>query len=338
MNCANEITAKKEEKKETNFETREYKDINTELDNILNNSSFPQELFNIKKNTNQKNELNLEKNKIHENYQNELKNEEKDYCNRRLSLKKLIDDDSLHKFFNYCPQNFKHINSKAFYQNFTYGHCFIDSYKEEYESIFQLIKAKKIEEFNLLKNTKINMIFGVEPSSLFKDLKKSQKKEKESKINKFFNYIDHLDIFRLKNLNNPCLNERFIKENEMNNFVNKKTVATEEKKIYESSSSLNSMNPKNQIQFKIDKIDNISKPTSPIQNTNVLIKPIFYQPHTNVPDIIQNNKINNEQVRMEHIICKIKKEKKKIIKKCHKKLKKRKNEEKDRKNYGGKSE
>ena len=82
MNCANEITAEKEEKKETNFETREYKDINTELDNILNNSSFPQELFNIKKNTNQKNELNLEKNKIHENYQNELKNEEKDYCNR----------------------------------------------------------------------------------------------------------------------------------------------------------------------------------------------------------------------------------------------------------------
>ena len=220
MNFLNENTAKKEINNKIGKKDNLFSDINQKLDFIINNPIFPLKKDdkndnNNKFNTSQTtNNLNIKqiKEEFHpkiNNQNNEILNIQKEKSIKRLDILKLINDDSLSKFFLF---NLKNGNS-----NNIYNEDFNDIFNED-ESLFYLYNNDKeksqfinIEEIKELKNNNIHLIFGEQPCDIYFKLKSIKKKEKEKEKNiiSLAQYFKNLNKFTFK----ECTNA--LKENMM---------------------------------------------------------------------------------------------------------------------------
>lgn len=273
MNFTNENIGKNEIKEANNkFGKKEniFNDINQKLDFIINNSVFlpkkdDKNDCNNKFNNNQTiNNLNIKQ--IKEEYQpkikdqnNEISNIQKEKNIKRLDILKLINDDSLSKFFLF--------NLKS--PDIIYNENFNDTFNEN-ESLFYLYNNDKeksqfinIEEIKELKNNDINLIFGEEPCDIYFKLKSIKKKEKQKDKNIMLlaQYLNNLNKFTFKECSNA------LKENMMNIYYSDDTSICQ-----------------NEIKNKDDDfyIQNINS------NNNVLKEPIII----NKQNLIENKKLN----------------------------------------------
>ena len=221
MNFLNESTAKKEINNKIGKKENLFSDINQKLDFIINNSIFPQKKDDKNDNNNKSNICqtfnNLNVKQIEEEFQpkannqnNEISNIQKEKNLKRLDILKLINDDSLSKFFLF---NLKNGNS-----NIIYNEDFNDIFNES-ESLFYLYNNNKeksklinFEEIKELKNNDINLIFGDQPCDIYFKLKsiKKREKEKEKNIISLAHYFNNLNKFTFKECSNA------LKENMMN--------------------------------------------------------------------------------------------------------------------------
>ena len=221
MNFLNESTAKKEINNKIGKKDNLFSDINQKLDFIINNSIFPQKKDDKNDNNNKSNICqtfnNLNIKQIEEEFQpkannqnNEISNIQKEKSLKRLDILKLINDDSLSKFFLF---NLKNGNS-----NIIYNEDFNDIFNES-ESLFYLYNNNKeksklinFEEIKELKNNDINLIFGDQPCDIYFKLKsiKKREKEKEKNIISLAHYFNNLNKFTFKECSNA------LKENMMN--------------------------------------------------------------------------------------------------------------------------
>jgi len=221
MNFLNESTAKKEINNKIGKKENLFSDINQKLDFIINNSIFPQKKDDKNDNNNKSNICqtfnNLNIKRIEEEFQpkannqnNEISNIQKEKNLKRLDILKLINDDSLSKFFLF---NLKNGNS-----NIIYNEDFNDIFNES-ESLFYLYNNNKeksklinFEEIKELKNNDINLIFGDQPCDIYFKLKsiKKREKEKEKNIISLAHYFNNLNKFTFKECSNA------LKENMMN--------------------------------------------------------------------------------------------------------------------------
>ena len=221
MNFLNESTAKKEINNKIGKKENLFSDINQKLDFIINNSIFPQKKDDKNDNNNKSNICqtfnNLNIKQIEEEFQpkannqnNEISNIQKEKNLKRLDILKLINDDSLSKFFLF---NLKNGNS-----NIIYNEDFNDIFNES-ESLFYLYNNNKeksklinFEEIKELKNNDINLIFGDQPCDIYFKLKsiKKREKEKEKNIISLAHYFNNLNKFTFKECSNA------LKENMMN--------------------------------------------------------------------------------------------------------------------------
>ena len=269
MNFPNENTAKKEINNKIGKKENLFSDINQKLDFIINNSIFPSKKDdktdnNNKFNTSQTtNNLNIEL--IKEEFQPEINNQNNEILNyqkeksiKRLDILKLINDDSLSKYFLF---NLKKGNS-----NIIYNEDFNDIFNEN-ESLFYLYNNDKekshfinIEEIKELKNNDINLIFGEQPCEIYFKLKsiKKKEKEKEKSIISLAQYFNNLNKFTFKECSNT------LKENMINIYYGDDT----------------SKNDNYYIQNTISKNNN--------NNNNVLKEPIL----VNNQNFIEKDKLN----------------------------------------------
>jgi len=220
MNFLNENTAKKEINNKIGKKENLFSDINQKLDFIINNSIFPQKKDDKNDNNNKSNTCqtsnNLNIKQIEEEFQpkinnqnNEISNIQKEKSLKRLDILKLINDDSLSKFFLF---NLKNGNS-----NIIYNEDFNDIFNES-ESLFYLYNNDKeksqfinLKEIKELKNNDINLIFGEQPYDIYFKLKsiKKKEKEKEKNIMSLAQYFNNLNKFTFKECSNA------LKENMM---------------------------------------------------------------------------------------------------------------------------
>ena len=220
MNFLNENTAKKEINNKIGKKENLFSDINQKLDFIINNSIFPQKKDDKNDNNNKSNTCqtsnNLNVKQIEEEFQpkinnqnNEISNIQKEKSLKRLDILKLINDDSLSKFFLF---NLKNGNS-----NIIYNEDFNDIFNES-ESLFYLYNNDKeksqfinLKEIKELKNNDINLIFGEQPYDIYFKLKsiKKKEKEKEKNIMSLAQYFNNLNKFTFKECSNA------LKENMM---------------------------------------------------------------------------------------------------------------------------
>ena len=270
MKITNENTAKKEINNKIGKKENLFSDINQKLDFIINNSIFPPKKDDKNDNTNKfniiqtTNDLNIKQ--IKEEFQpkinnqnNESSNIQKEKSIKRLDILRLINDDSLSKFFLF---NLKNGNS-----NIIYNENFNDIFNEN-ESLFYLYNNDKeksqfinIEEVRELKNNDINLIFGEQPCDIYFKLKSIKKKEKEKNIMSLAQYLNNLNKFTFKECSNT------LKENMMD--------------IYYGDDNSISQN-----EFK-NKNDNYYNQNSNI-NSNVLKEPVII----NQQNFIEKNKLN----------------------------------------------
>ena len=272
MNFLNENTAKKEINNKIEKKENLFSDINQKLDFIINNSIFPSKKDEKNDNNNKfttsqtSNNLNIKL--IKEEFQpkinnqnNEISNIQKEKSIKRLDILKLINDDSLSKFFLF---NLKNGNS-----NNIYNENFYDIFNEN-ESLFYLYNNDKekskfinIEEIKELKNNDINLIFGEQPCDIYLKLKsiKKKEKEKEKNIMSLAQYFNNLNKFTFKECSNA------LKENMMNIYYGDDTSICQE----ESQ----------------NKNDNYYIQNSN-SNSNVLKEPIII----NNQNIMENKKLN----------------------------------------------
>ena len=247
MNFPNENTAKKEINNKIGKKDNLFSDINQKLDFIINNSIFPSKKDdkndnNNKFNTSQTtNNLNIEL--IKEEFQPEINNQNNEILNyqkeksiKRLDILKLINDDSLSKYFLF---NLKKGNS-----NIIYNEDFNDIFNEN-ESLFYLYNNDKekshfinIEEIKELKNNDINLIFGEQPCEIYFKLKsiKKKEKEKEKNIMSLAQYFNNLNKFTFKECSNT------LKENMINIYYGDDTSKNDNYYIQNTISKNNNNN------------------------------------------------------------------------------------------------
>ena len=247
MNFPNENTAKKEINNKIGKKENLFSDINQKLDFIINNSIFPSKKDdktdnNNKFNTSQTtNNLNIEL--IKEEFQPEINNQNNEILNyqkeksiKRLDILKLINDDSLSKYFLF---NLKKGNS-----NIIYNEDFNDIFNEN-ESLFYLYNNDKeksqfinIEEIKELKNNDINLIFGEQPCEIYFKLKsiKKKEKEKEKSIISLAQYFNNLNKFTFKECSNT------LKENMINIYYGDDTSKNDNYCIQNTISKYNNNN------------------------------------------------------------------------------------------------
>ena len=247
MNFPNENTAKKEINNKIGKKENLFSDINQKLDFIINNSIFPSKKDdkndnNNKFNTSQTtNNLNIEL--IKEEFQPEINNQNNEILNyqkeksiKRLDILKLINDDSLSKYFLF---NLKKGNS-----NIIYNEDFNDIFNEN-ESLFYLYNNDKekshfinIEEIKELKNNDINLIFGEQPCEIYFKLKsiKKKEKEKEKSIISLAQYFNNLNKFTFKECSNT------LKENMINIYYGDDTSKNDNYYIQNTISKNNNNN------------------------------------------------------------------------------------------------
>ena len=265
MNFPNENTAKKEINNKIGKKENLFSDINQKLDFIINNSIFPSkkddktDKFNTSQTTNNLN-IELIKEELQpeiNNQNNEILNYQKEKSIKRLDILKLINDDSLSKYFLF---NLKKGNS-----NIIYNEDFNDIFNGN-ESLFYLYNNDKekskfinVEEIKELKNNDINLIFGEQPCEIYFKLKsiKKKEKEKEKSIISLAQYFNNLNKFTFKECSNT------LKENMINIYYGDDT----------------SKNDNYYIQNTISKNNN---------NNNVLKEPILI----NNQNFIEKDKLN----------------------------------------------
>ena len=244
MNFPNENTAKKEINNKIGKKENLFSDINQKLDFIINNSIFPSkkddktDKFNTSQTTNNLN-IELIKEELQpeiNNQNNEILNYQKEKSIKRLDILKLINDDSLSKYFLF---NLKKGNS-----NIIYNEDFNDIFNGN-ESLFYLYNNDKekskfinVEEIKELKNNDINLIFGEQPCEIYFKLKsiKKKEKEKEKSIISLAQYFNNLNKFTFKECSNT------LKENMINIYYGDDTSKNDNYYIQNTISKYNNNN------------------------------------------------------------------------------------------------